>query len=102
GKITGLGFDPTGKRLASISTDQTLRMWDLDTGAELFSVTGPGAFANGIEFDREGRRMATGGLDISLWAADGTGKAPATGHRHAVYGLSFAPDGKPIATHSNP
>jgi WD40 repeat protein len=98
GKITGLGFDPAGKRLASISTDQTLRLWDLDAGAELFSVTGTGPFANGVEFDAAGRRMATGGLDISLWAADGAGKGPASGHRDAVYGLSFAPDGKSLAT----
>jgi len=98
GKITGLGFDPGGTRLASISTDQTLRMWDLASGKELFTVSGTGAFANGIEFDSAGKRMTTGGLDISMWAADGAGKQPATGHQSAVYGLAFTPDGRLLAT----
>src|SRR5678815_5198616 len=73
-------------------------MWDLESGAELFTVSGTGAFANGIEFDAGGQRMATGGLDISLWAADEAGKGPASGHRDAVYGLAFAPDGKSLVT----
>ena len=98
GKITGLGFDPAGERLASISTDLTLRMWDLTSGAELFAISGTGPFANGIEFDPEGRRMTTGGLDVSMWAADGAGGEPATGHQSAVYGLTFTPDGRLLAT----
>ncbi|HEY8146960.1 MAG TPA: protein kinase [Kofleriaceae bacterium] len=98
GKVTGLGFDPTGARLASISMDLTLRMWDLESGRELFAISGTGTFANGIEFDAAGERMTTGGLDISMWAADGAGTRPATGHQSAIYGLAFTPDGKTLAT----
>ena len=97
-KVTGLGFDPGGTRLASVGMDLTLRMWDLATGRELFTITGTGQFANGIEFDAAGARMTTGGLDVSMWAADGAGMRPPTGHQSAVYGLAFTGDGRSLAT----
>ena len=34
-------FSPDGHQLATVSTDATLRLWDLDTGGELFSLRLP-------------------------------------------------------------
>ena len=34
-------FSPDGHQLATVSSDATLRLWDLDTGGELFSLRLP-------------------------------------------------------------
>ena len=59
--VTGLAFSPTGTRLASAGRDQTrgltdeLKLWDLETGAEVLSLPGGGHVA----FSPSGRRLAS-------------------------------------------
>ena len=41
GRVRTLAFHPEGKVLASGGPDRTLRLWDLDKGAALASITIP-------------------------------------------------------------
>src|SRR5690349_1058305 len=41
GLVTGIAFSPTDNRLASTSVDSTIRVWDIDTGAELHTLQVP-------------------------------------------------------------
>jgi WD40 repeat protein len=78
GKVTALGFSPDGTRLASVSSDGSLKVWDvsrLGSGAPVWEVQK--AHESGInhcQFAWSGAVVYTGGTDgiLKTWnAADG-------------------------------
>jgi WD40 repeat protein len=104
GKVTALGFSPDGTRLASVSSDGSLKVWDvsrLGSGAPVWEV--PKADESGInhcQFAWSGAVVYTGGNDglLKTWnAADGAPVAQtdpdthpdATSYSVNAFGLSL-------------
>ena len=99
GRISGLAFDRTGERLASLSWDETMRIWEVATGAGRVAPAEAGIFPNSLEFDPSGRVLASGGLVPALWTFDGPASTPANAnHQSPVYGLAISPDSHWIAS----
>src|SRR5207245_5604325 len=48
--ITDLAFSPDGRRLASASGDETVRIWDAATGKELHTLKGHEYIVQGVAF----------------------------------------------------
>lgn len=53
--VTGLIFDPTGQRLVTAGAEGSVRIWDLDTGLEVFTLQEPGGQrVTSLKFSRDG------------------------------------------------
>jgi WD40 repeat protein len=96
---------PDGTPVAVMSSDRTVRVWDLATGTKRASLTGPQYRVNGVACTvlPDGTPVAvTGGDDrtVRVWdLATGTERATLTGHEDSVNGVACTvlPDGTTVA-----
>jgi WD40 repeat protein len=96
-------FSPDGSHIVSASEDNTLKLWDAKTGAELATLTGHTKAVWACAFSPDGRRIVSGSLDMTLklWDAQtGAERATLTGHTWWVNACAFSPDGSHIVSAS--
>jgi putative hemolysin len=101
--VSSVCFSPDGKRLASASRDQTVKVWDARTGQEQLTLQGHTAPVLGVCFSPDGQRLASASEDktVKVWdAALGKEVLTLKGHRGGVPGICFSPDGRRLASAS--
>lgn len=95
--MNALAFTPNGSRALSAGVDETVRLWDVQTGEELASLRGHEGAIFAIAVDSVGRRVATAGLDrsVHLWDLDQLELIDVLpGHLGPVWALEFSHDGR--------
>jgi hypothetical protein len=79
------------------SWDDTLKLWDVETGREIRTFTGHTNGVYSVDFSPDGKRALSGSGDytLKLWDVE-TGREirTFTGHSPWVYAVAFSSDGK--------
>lgn len=95
--VMGVAWDPSGQRVASVSEDRTLRVWDVRDGTELAHTDLPYP-SSGVDWSGDRIAVANGNRVLYLVAADtGTVVAEAPPARQMLWGVRFAPNGDRVA-----
>ena len=102
GTIGRIAWSPDGRILASPS-DQTIRLWDAETGECLHTLYGHENRVTSVAFNPAGSTLASSSDDktIKLWEI-GSGKLLRTleGHNETVCSIAFDPAGETLASGS--
>jgi WD40 repeat protein/serine/threonine protein kinase len=101
GTVHRLAYRPDGKRLALVTTDGRLFLWDADTGKELFRTAPHAQMITDVAWDPVGRFLASASWDETVKISDaGTGQILRVlpGHSGRVQSVAFDPKGKLLAS----
>ena len=84
--------------------DQTITLWDVDTGRCLHTLKGHKNWVRSVAFSPDGNMLASGSGDktVKLWNLS-TGKCLYTLQEHSdtIWSVAFNPDGKTFASSSD-
>ncbi|MFB8789052.1 MAG: serine/threonine-protein kinase [Potamolinea sp.] len=101
--INSVAFSPKGNILASGSNDNSICLWDLETKAELTTLTGHSNNVKSVAFNPDGTIFASGSDDctVKLWDLNNCQEIYTfSGHSHAVKSIAFSPNGNLLASGS--
>ncbi len=67
--VWSLAYSPDGSKLASGGWDQTIKIWDANTGKELRTIKAHLGTVTALAFHPNGQQIASGGLDgmVKVW-----------------------------------
>lgn len=101
--INSVAFSPNGKFVASGSKDNTVKLWDVESGKPIWTFQGHKDEVWSINFSPDGNYIASGSADktIKIWKIKEK-KEIATfyGHNSGVSSIAYSTDGKYIVSGS--
>jgi WD40 repeat protein/serine/threonine protein kinase len=108
-----IAFSPDGRRLAAGSEDNTVKVWDVESGQEVFTLRGHTAPVFSVFFSPDGRRLASLGFDnntVRVWDLPPGEQGASTpggrmlkprfsrsGHSAGTWSVAFSPDAQRLA-----
>jgi WD40 repeat protein len=106
GSISGIAFSPDGRRALTGAWDNTVRVWDVQSGEALFCSTTVRQIKTGmndIAVSTDGQLVASAGPDDTVWlwdlsAGQTQGRTFLKWHTRGLNSVTFAPDGKRLAS----
>jgi WD40 repeat protein len=93
-----IAFSPDGKLLATGSSGE-LKLWDVSTAKELFTLGGHTEMVWSLAFSPDGMTLATGSGDqtVRLWDVTSGKQTGLLEHTERITSVAWAPDGKLLA-----
>jgi WD40 repeat protein len=102
--VRSVAFSADSKLVASGSNDNTVKIWDAATGAEVRTLKGHSSSVNSVAFPADSKLVASGSDDktVKIWdAATGAEVRTLKGHSHWVRSVAFSADSKLVASGSD-
>ncbi|MDE0088837.1 MAG: hypothetical protein OXU23_24170 [Candidatus Poribacteria bacterium] len=98
GQVNALAFSPDNKILAAGTRYQGIRLWNILTSTELFSLDTQGPFDRSLTFSPNGKLIATNGVHVNTRVWDvATQQEITPDDIMAGVGLAFSPDSAILA-----
>lgn len=102
-RVYCVAISADGRLIASGSKDKTIKVWDLESSTEVFTLAGHSSPVISVVFTPCGKCIVSGGEDrtIRIWnAIAGNEIRTLAGHSGCIYSLAVSPDGKLIISGS--
>ncbi|KAF7974220.1 hypothetical protein HWV62_13201 [Athelia sp. TMB] len=99
--VLSVAFSPDGRKIVSGLHDNTIRIWDIETGTHT-AIVGHTNHVSSTGFSPDGRHIVSGSEDgtVCIWDAK-TGALVlgpfVIGQKNLVYSVAFSPDGQRLA-----
>ncbi|MCB0213352.1 MAG: protein kinase, partial [Anaerolineae bacterium] len=103
GSVDSVAFSPDGMQIVSGGYDQTVRVWDANTGKEVHRLMGHMGRITSVGFSPDGTRIVSSSGDgtVRIWdALTGEEVRRLNEHIGVVWSVSFSPDGAQIVSGS--
>lgn len=102
--VRSVAISPDSQVIASGSEDNSVKIWNLITSEEIFTLSGHSSFVRSVAFSPDGKTLVSGSNDktIKLWNIK-TGKEICTwsGHSKEVTTVCISSDGRTLASGSD-
>ena len=97
GSVREVAITPDGRRAVSASWDNTLRVWDLESGQSLRTLQGHSSEVIGVAITPDGRRAVSASYDntLRIWDLEsGQSLRTLESYSDLVPGVAITPDGR--------
>jgi small GTP-binding protein len=101
--VLSVAFTPDAKRAVSGASDDTLKVWNLASGACTATFRGHTKRVMGVAVTPDGKRAVSGSFDKTLkvwYLRCGRCEATFKGHQGAIHSVAVTPDGKRVVSGS--
>ena len=98
--IIAVAFSPDGTTIATGSSDNSIRLWDSNTGEHIKTLEGHTDALHSVAFSPDGKTLISGDQARSLlvWDLDSGKVLKTLKHSWVVRTVDFSPDGKTFAS----
>ena len=101
--VNGVAFNPDGSRLATASSDKTIKTWETATGKLIATGKDHSDAVWGVAWSPDGKYLASCGADrsVKIWDAASMKRLYSLGgHEDVVFTVDFSADSKSVITAS--
>lgn len=99
--VYAVAWSPGGQRIASASQDQTVQVWDAETGKNPFPYLGHHASVDAVAWSPDGQRIGSGSSDARVWSVSNGSLVYSPKLLNGVEGVAWSHKGNALAAASD-